>query len=60
MQAFKKRSYGGSKKLKVFHTDPYDYQSIVDAIHGCSGLFYAFEPPHEQLPYDVSSHEDSK
>lgn len=46
--------------MKVFHSDPFDYQSIMDAIHGCSGLFYAYEPPHEQLPYDVSDRDQSK
>ena len=43
-----------NKKLKIFHADPFDYQSITDALKGCSGLFYAFEPPEDQLTYDVS------
>ncbi|XP_044475708.1 cinnamoyl-CoA reductase 1-like isoform X2 [Mangifera indica] len=33
-----------NKKLKVFEADPFDYQSIMDALRGCSGLFYSFEP----------------
>ncbi|XVE65311.1 hypothetical protein DITRI_Ditri07aG0170800 [Diplodiscus trichospermus] len=41
-----------NKKLKVFHADPFDYQSITDALKGCSGLFYAFEPPEDQPTYD--------
>ncbi|XP_068634515.1 cinnamoyl-CoA reductase-like SNL6 [Aristolochia californica] len=41
-----------SRKLKVFQSDPFDYQSIMDAIKGCSGLFYTFEPPQEQTIYD--------
>ncbi|KAG9454502.1 hypothetical protein H6P81_007406 [Aristolochia fimbriata] len=41
-----------SRKLKVFQSDPFDYQSIMDAIKGCSGLFYTFQPPQEQTVYD--------
>ncbi|OMO77313.1 hypothetical protein CCACVL1_15083 [Corchorus capsularis] len=41
------------EKLKIFHADPFDYQSIVDALKGCSGLFYAFEPPEDQPTYDL-------
>lgn len=40
------------KRLKVFRSDPFDYHSIVDAMKGCSGLFYNFEPPHDQQAYD--------
>uniref|UniRef100_A0A2N9G0X6 NAD(P)-binding domain-containing protein n=1 Tax=Fagus sylvatica TaxID=28930 RepID=A0A2N9G0X6_FAGSY len=40
------------KKLKIFHSDPFDYQSIIDALKGCSGLFYTFEPPQDQTSYD--------
>ncbi|XP_022731889.1 cinnamoyl-CoA reductase-like SNL6 isoform X2 [Durio zibethinus] len=43
---------GENKKLKIFHADPFDYQSITDALKGCSGLFYAFEPPEDQPTYD--------
>ncbi|KAH7659123.1 Cinnamoyl-CoA reductase protein [Dioscorea alata] len=32
-----------NKRLKLFRSDPFDYQSIVDALKGCSGLFYMFE-----------------
>ncbi|CAJ1931126.1 unnamed protein product [Sphenostylis stenocarpa] len=39
-------------KLKVFRSDPFDYHSIIDALRGCSGLFYTFEPPHDQPNYD--------
>ncbi|KAG6687847.1 hypothetical protein I3842_11G094700 [Carya illinoinensis] len=41
-----------NKKLKIFRSDPFDYQSIIDALKGCSGLFYAFEPPQDQPTYD--------
>lgn len=44
-----------SKKLKIFRSDPFDYQSIIHALKGCSGLFYTFEPPQDQPTYDVSS-----
>ncbi|KAA3469238.1 cinnamoyl-CoA reductase 1-like [Gossypium australe] len=40
------------KKLKIFYADPFDYQSITDALKGCSGLFYAFEPPQDHPAYD--------
>ncbi|CAA6669653.1 unnamed protein product [Spirodela intermedia] len=36
---------GESERLKVFRADPFDYQSLLDAVRGCSGLFYSFEPP---------------
>lgn len=42
-----------NKKLKVFHSDPFDYHSIMDALKGCCGLFYSFEPPSDQPTYDV-------
>lgn len=41
-----------NKKLKVFHSDPFDYHSIMDALKGCCGLFYSFEPPSDQPTYD--------
>ncbi|KAI4369929.1 hypothetical protein MLD38_018321 [Melastoma candidum] len=41
-----------SEKLRVFRADPFDYQSIVDALKGCSGMFYSFEPPEDQPAYD--------
>ncbi|URE07241.1 3-beta hydroxysteroid dehydrogenase/isomerase family [Musa troglodytarum] len=40
------------QQLRCFRADPFDYQSLVDAMKGCCGLFYVFEPPHDQ-PYDV-------
>lgn len=39
--------FGESMKLRVFQTDPLDYHSIVEALEGCCGLFYSFEPPSE-------------
>ncbi|WVZ10884.1 hypothetical protein V8G54_015414 [Vigna mungo] len=41
-----------SNKLKIFRSDPFDYHSIIEALRGCSGLFYTFEPPHDQPNYD--------
>lgn len=41
-----------NENLKIFRADPFDYQSILDALKGCYGLFYAFEPPQDQLTYD--------
>ncbi|KAJ9547508.1 hypothetical protein OSB04_020051 [Centaurea solstitialis] len=43
---------GEKKKLRVFHTDPLDYHSILEALQGCYGLFYSFEPPSDQSSYD--------
>ncbi|KAF4357978.1 hypothetical protein F8388_008486 [Cannabis sativa] len=39
-------------KVKIFQSDPFDYQSIIDALRGCSALFYSFEPPQDQPDYD--------
>ncbi|KAL6968963.1 cinnamoyl-CoA reductase [Sarracenia purpurea var. burkii] len=47
-------SCGGNKKLKIFESDAFDYQSMVEALKGCSGLFYSFEPPPDQPTYDES------
>lgn len=44
--------YGDKKKVRVFHSDPLDYHSIMDALRGCCGLFYSFEPPSDQPNYD--------
>lgn len=41
------------KKLRVFPADPLDYHSIMDALKGCSALFYSFEPPSDHPNYDV-------
>nr|APG32496.1 putative cinnamoyl-CoA reductase 1 [Freesia hybrid cultivar] len=40
------------RRLKVFRSDPFDYHSIVDAVKGCSGLFYTFETPQDEPDYD--------
>ncbi|XP_065853358.1 cinnamoyl-CoA reductase 1-like isoform X2 [Euphorbia lathyris] len=40
------------KNLKVFYSDPFDFQSIMNALKGCCGLFYSFEPPSDQPTYD--------
>ncbi|KAJ6854136.1 cinnamoyl-CoA reductase-like SNL6 [Iris pallida] len=40
------------KRLRVFRSDPFDYHSIVDAVRGCSGLFYSFEASKDQANYD--------
>ncbi|KAG6509299.1 hypothetical protein ZIOFF_034692 [Zingiber officinale] len=45
-----------NRRLRLFDADPFDYHSIVDAVRGCSGLFYAFDPPQEE-PYDVETME---
>lgn len=49
------RTIVDKKKLRVFYTDPLDYHSIVEALEGCCGLFYSFEPPSDQPSYDVCS-----
>ncbi|KAK9271597.1 hypothetical protein L1049_001959 [Liquidambar formosana] len=41
-----------TKKLRVFHSDPLDYHSITDALKGCCGLFYSFDPPSDHRTYD--------
>ncbi|XP_022927939.1 cinnamoyl-CoA reductase-like SNL6 [Cucurbita moschata] len=41
-----------NKSLKIFHSDPFDYHSIVDALRGCCGLFYTFDPPRHQPTFD--------
>lgn len=43
-----------NKRLKIFRADTFDYQSITNAIRGCSCLFYSFEPNLEECSYDVS------
>ncbi|KAG6782508.1 hypothetical protein POTOM_011915 [Populus tomentosa] len=40
------------KKLKILYADPFDYKSIIDALRGCCGVFYNFEPPQDQSSYD--------
>ncbi|EPS59154.1 hypothetical protein M569_15655, partial [Genlisea aurea] len=41
-----------NSRLRVFHSDPLDYHSIIDALRGCSALFYSFEPPADHSTYD--------
>lgn len=41
------------EKVKVFELDLFDYHSIVDALKGCCGLFYSFQPPLDHSTYDV-------
>ncbi|XVF56587.1 hypothetical protein PTKIN_Ptkin06aG0133100 [Pterospermum kingtungense] len=41
-----------SEKLRIFRADPFDYHSITNALRGCSGLFYCFEPPSDHSTYD--------
>ncbi|KAK7386655.1 hypothetical protein VNO78_26989 [Psophocarpus tetragonolobus] len=41
-----------TNRLMIFHSDPFDYHSITDALSGCSGLFYVFEPPQDHPNYD--------
>lgn len=55
LEYFEELSSCNSKKLRVFYSDPFDYHSIMDALKGCSGLFYSFEPPSDQPNYDVCS-----
>ncbi|KAJ4778011.1 Dihydroflavonol 4-reductase [Rhynchospora pubera] len=47
-----KKLLGEKKQLKLFRFDPFDYQSIVDAIKGCYGLFYMYEASQDQSTYD--------
>ncbi|KAL7003398.1 cinnamoyl-CoA reductase, partial [Sarracenia purpurea var. burkii] len=39
------------KRLRVFHSDPLDYHSILDALKGSSALFYCFDPPPDHPIY---------
>ncbi|KAH9316341.1 hypothetical protein KI387_024968, partial [Taxus chinensis] len=32
-------------RLKILYADMLDYHCIVDALNGCCGLFYTFDPP---------------
>lgn len=43
-----------NKSLKVFKSDPFDFHSITEALKGCYGLFYTFEPPSDHPTYDES------
>uniref|UniRef100_A0A6V7QXT8 NAD-dependent epimerase/dehydratase domain-containing protein n=1 Tax=Ananas comosus var. bracteatus TaxID=296719 RepID=A0A6V7QXT8_ANACO len=56
LNGLKKLASENAKRLKLFRSDPFDYQSIVDAARGCSGLFYMFDAAnqdhHHQATYD--------
>lgn len=39
--------------LRIFAADVLDYHSIIDALEGCSGLFYAFDQIQNAAEYDV-------
>lgn len=54
LQRYKRQSIE-KEELRVFHSDPLDYHSILDALKGCSALFYSFELPSDHPTYDVSS-----
>ncbi|KAK8590056.1 hypothetical protein V6N13_088849 [Hibiscus sabdariffa] len=41
-----------NEKLRIFDADPFDYHSITNALKGCCGLFYCFEPPSDHSTYD--------
>lgn len=41
-----------NNRLRIFNTDLFDFQSIIKALNGCSGLFYTFEPPQDLTIYD--------
>ncbi|XP_022986580.1 cinnamoyl-CoA reductase-like SNL6 [Cucurbita maxima] len=43
---------GNTNKLKVYRSDPLDYHSIMNALKGCSALFYSFQPPPDHSTYD--------
>ena len=42
-----------NEKVRVFQADPLDYHSIMNALKGCSALFYCFQPPSDHPTYDV-------
>lgn len=42
-----------TKRLKMLRSDLWDYHSIIEALKGCSALFYCFEPPSDHPSYDV-------
>uniref|UniRef100_A0A5B7AMJ5 Putative tetraketide alpha-pyrone reductase 1-like n=2 Tax=Davidia involucrata TaxID=16924 RepID=A0A5B7AMJ5_DAVIN len=52
LQSDKKGLCCDNKRLRVFNSDPLDYQSIMDALKGCCGLFYCFEPLSDHSAYD--------
>ncbi|XP_020682377.1 cinnamoyl-CoA reductase-like SNL6 isoform X1 [Dendrobium catenatum] len=44
-----KAAWSENKRVRVFRADPLDYNSIAEAIRGCSGLFYTFD---DESSYD--------
>ncbi|KAL3524543.1 hypothetical protein ACH5RR_017377 [Cinchona calisaya] len=50
-QSFERLS-SEKNQLRVFYSDPLDYHSITDALKGCCGLFYSFQPPTDHPIYD--------
>ncbi|OVA02919.1 3-beta hydroxysteroid dehydrogenase/isomerase [Macleaya cordata] len=52
LQPLKGLNCDTNKNLRIFESDPFDYQSIINALKGCSALFYTFEPPEEQPTFD--------
>lgn len=44
--------HGNKERLKIFDCDLFDYHTILEALKGCSALFYNFELPHDQPVYD--------
>lgn len=40
------------ERLKIYDCDLFDYHSILEALKGCSALFYNFELPYDQPNYD--------
>ncbi|PIN23521.1 Flavonol reductase/cinnamoyl-CoA reductase [Handroanthus impetiginosus] len=51
LQRYERQS-SENKNLRAFHSDPLDYHSIMDALKGCSALFYSFELPSDNPNYD--------
>ncbi|CAI0395149.1 unnamed protein product [Linum tenue] len=45
-------SWGNHKNLRIFQTDLFDYHTIMEALKGCTALFYSFEPPSDHPNYD--------
>ncbi|CAN1246575.1 Cinnamoyl-CoA reductase-like SNL6 [Linum grandiflorum] len=46
-------SNNNSSRLRVFEMDDmFDYHAIMEALRGCSALFYSFEPPSDHPNYD--------
>ncbi|KAH9327977.1 hypothetical protein KI387_000085, partial [Taxus chinensis] len=42
------------EQLKILYADMLDYHCIVDALNGCCGLFYTFDPPqYDEMMVEV-------